>query len=282
MALTRVLLVGTAMSALMVCATSFAQQPGSQQFQNPMQQNSNQQGEQQGRLSPREVRTYFRQVEGQINQAVQSGNARRLEQWTQNNIANGANFQAVIEIGGQNGPGRTPKEIRVLSLNKNDMLRRQQVAFSMAPQFLNMVENYDLGIRLVNVQPIGNDAAVVKTRISESGTIGGSGRQLGRSPGIGTQGMGSSEPQNQGQAQGPSRRPIRREPIPGAERIAGRGAEREPGSGSRNPRRWAGDGLQRQGGQGLSFDVSVECTQLVQREPNSGHLTIGCIGEMQF
>jgi hypothetical protein len=50
--------------------------------------------------------------------------------------------------------------------------------------------------------------------------------------------------------------------------------------------RWGG-GLQRQGGpvQGLSFDASAECTHLVQRDPDSGHLTIGlsnCTGEMQF
>lgn len=291
MVLTRILFVSTAMSTLILCGTASAQQTGAQPYQNMPQQNSAQQGGQEGRqMSPREVHAYFRQVEDQINQAVQSGNARQLQQWTRNNFADGANFQAVIEIGGQNGPGRTPKEIRVLSLNKNDMLNRQQVALSIAPQFLNMVENYDLGIHVVSVQPVGNDAAVVKTRIRESGTIGGNGRQLGQN---GTQGMGPPEPQNQEQDQGfqPGRSDGSRfrgqdESQDEAENEAQNGSQihgQDQGFQGGRP----DGGSQRQGGaiQGVSFEANAECTELLQRDPNSGHLVIGlsnCMGAMQF
>jgi len=259
------------------------------------QQSPTQQGGQEGQqISPREVHAYFQQVENQVTQAIQSGNARQLAQWTQANIANSANFQAVIQIGGQNRPGGAAKEIRVLSLNKNDMVRRQLVALSIAPQFLSLIGNYDLGIRVLNVQPVGNDAAVVKTRISESGTIGGNRGQTGRNfapttQGPTTQGMGSSEPESEAQDQGPQ------PGQSGASRLrAQREAQEESQSQAQNQGaqggRWGG-GLQGQGGpiqgsmQGLSFEASAECTQLVQREPNSGRLTIGlsnCTGDVQF
>lgn len=283
MALTRVLLVGTAMSALMVCATSFAQQPGSQRFQNPMQQNSKQQGEQQGQLSPREVRSYFRQVEGQISQAVQSGNAKQVGDWTQANFANGASFQAVLQIGRQNGPGTAPHEIRVLSLDKNEMLQRQHIAFALAPEFLHRIQNYDLGIRVVSVQPIGNDAAMVKTRISESGTIGiGGGSQLGGTSRSGTQGMGFSEPQNQSENQGFQ---------PGQSGASRFQAQRELQNEAQQNEEQAQNQSGQPGqsgvfqGQGISFNANAECNQVVQRGSISGHLMIGlanCTADVQF
>ncbi len=270
MALIRILFIGTAVSTLALCGAVSAQQPGGQQFGNTSQQNSNQGGQQQ-QISPGEVRSYFRQVENQINQAVQSGNPQSLHQWTQNNIADSANFQAVIEIGGQNSVGAGPKEIRVLSLSKNDMLRRQRAAFSLAPEILNMVENYDLGIRVQNVHPIGNDAAVVKTRISETGTIGNaSGRQFGANSGMETQGMGPQQGQSQGRN----------------EQSQAQNQDAQGGPwGARGFRQRTGQTSGQGQGQGVSFDAEAECTQLVQRDPNSGRLTIGlsnCTGEMQF
>ncbi len=290
MALTRILFVGTARSALMLCAASSAQQPGGQQYQNTMQQNSNQQGGQGGQLSSQEVHSYFRQSENQISQAVQSGNARQLQQWTQNNIENAANFQAVIQIGGQNAS--SAKEIRVLSLNKNDMLQRQQVAFSLAPELLNRVQNYDLSIRVINVQPVGNDAAIVKTRISESGTIGrGTGGQFGGNNRSGTQGMGFSEPENEGMNQGfqpgqsgGSRFQAQQELQNGGQ-SGGNQFMAQNGQGQNQGFQGGGPRANAFPGQGVSFNANAECTQLVERSPNSGHMTIGianCTGDIQF
>lgn len=273
MAPIRVLLVGTAMSTLALCGTVSAQSPSGQQF-NDTQQNSAQSGQQGQQISPGEVRSYFRQVENQVNQAVQSGNPQRMQQWTQTNIADGANFQAVVTIGGQGSLGGS-REIRILSFSKNDMVRRQQAALSFAPNFLSRIGNYDLGIRVQSIQPVGDAAAVVKTRISESGTIGvnPTGRQFGANQGMETQGMGPAQGQSQAQGQDQSQDQAQNNDQNGnSPRFRQRMAQLQGQMGQTQAR-------------GISFNADAECTQLVQRDQNSGRLTIGlsnCNAEMQF
>jgi hypothetical protein len=310
MALIRVLSAGIAMSTLAFCGSVAAQSSGGQHYDEPMHRNFSQGGQQAQQMSPGEVRSYFRQVENQINQAVQSGDPQRLHQWTQNNIADGAHFQAVITMGGQNGLGGS-REIRILSFSKNDLLRRQQAALSLAPELLSKIENYDFGIRVQNIQPIGDSAAVVRTRISESGTIGGNapGHQLGAAEnggnqGLGTQGMGNQDMGTPGmgtpgmgtQGLGPGRNLSKggdqdqaQEHAQNDEQNEGRNEAYQNGAGGRFQQRMAEMRGQMRGQtgqqQGVSFNADAECTQLVQRDPNSGRLTIGlsnCNAEMQF
>jgi hypothetical protein len=297
MTLIRVLLVGTAMSTFALCGTASAQQSG-QQSDEAMDQNSNRGSQQGQQISPGEVRAYFRQVQNQINQAVESGNPQRLHDWTQSNIADGADFQAVIEMGRQSGLGGS-KEIRIVSFNKNDMLRRQQAALSLAPELLSRIENYDFGIRVQSIQPLGDAAAVVKTRISESGTIGvsPSRQQLGANEGTvtrgETQGMGPRQGQDQNGDQ--DQEQAQNGGWNGNGNDGGNGGPSGPfqrgpgGGGGFQQHQMHGQMGQNQGQtgqtQGVSFNADAECTQLVQRDRNSGRLTIGlsnCHAQIQF
>jgi hypothetical protein len=178
------------------------------------------------------------------------------------------------------------------------MLRRQQAALGLAPELLSRIENYDFAIRVHGIQPIGDGAAVVKTRITESGTIGGNpaARQLGGTQGMQqglnqdmhqdmrqgmnqgteTQGMG---PRGQGQGQGErQRQPQTQEHAQNDGRNEGQNEPFQRGSGAEG-------GFHQRMGQGIRFNADAECTQLVQRDQNSGRLTIGlsnCNAEMQF
>ena len=159
-----VFLAGTIVSGLMLTTAVYAQQPTQQQIQPQQQQQD------QSQLSSRDVRQFMQRVERDINQIMQSGNFDRLRQWTQSNIADGAVFSGTREfyVDGQ----------RKLSVNatltKQDIMRLERLAMGSMPEFSDLQQDSNFNIQVLSVQPIGDSAALVKTRVTENKTIGGS------------------------------------------------------------------------------------------------------------
>ena len=160
-----VLLAGTIASGLMLTTAAYAQQPTPQQSPQQQQQQQDQSGQQ---LSARDVRQFMQRVERDINQIMQSGNFDRLRQWTQSNIADGAVFSGTREfyVDGQ-------RKLSVnASLTKQDIMRLERLAMGSMPEFSDLQQDSNFNIQVLSVQPIGDSAALVKTRVTENKTIG--------------------------------------------------------------------------------------------------------------
>jgi hypothetical protein len=153
------IVAGSAASILMLNGSAFAQQQSQQQQQ--YQQSQTQQ------LSGREVRQFVSQIERDINDMVKTGNLSHLRQWTQNHIADNAVFSRTnsIETEGQS------RAISSMTITKPDLLRLQRFVLSGMSERLSSVEDFRLDIRVLNIQPVGDSAALVKARISERATL---------------------------------------------------------------------------------------------------------------
>jgi hypothetical protein len=160
-------IVGSAASVLMLNEFAFAQQQSQQQQQ--YQQGPTQQ------LTAREARQFISGIERDINQMVQTGNLSRLRQWTQNNIADNAVFNRTnsIETEGQS------RVVTSMTITKPDLLRLQRFVLSGMSERLNSVEDFRLDIHVVNIQAVGDSAAIVKSRISERATLAPRQRESG-------------------------------------------------------------------------------------------------------
>lgn len=256
--------VAAAAAALLLSASAGANAQQYQQWQQRQgQQSSSQQGSGQQGIE-QEVRSFVQQSEQTINRAVQQGDENAIRQWTQMHIDDSASLSMLMQT---SGSGRTPKGLQATVLDKQEMMKRQSAMFSLMPDLLKLVNNYDLSIRLLNVEPISDNAAIVKTRITESGTIGGrqataSSSSYGRQTSTGQQ---SSSTYQQDQSQ------------------SGQTAATGAGSGQQSS-----SGQQRFGqswGQSVSFNGVAECTQLIHREQTGNRMTIGlsnCTAEMSF
>jgi hypothetical protein len=143
----------------MLNGLAFAQQQSQQQQQ--YQQGPAQQ------LTSREVRQFVSQMAREINQMVQTGNLSRLRQWTQNHVADNAVFSRtnLIETEGKS------RAIGAVTITKPDLLRLQHFVLSGMSERLNSAEDFELDIQVVSVQPVGDSAAMVKSRISERATL---------------------------------------------------------------------------------------------------------------
>jgi len=158
-----VFLAGTIMSGLMLTTAASAQQPSQQQTPQQQQDQSGQQ------LSNREARQFMQRVERDVTQIMQSGNLDRLRQWTQATIADGAVFTGTREF---NADGQR-KVFMSATLTKQDIMRLARLAMGTMSEFSELQQDFNFNIQVLNVQPIGDSAALVKTRVTESQTIGG-------------------------------------------------------------------------------------------------------------
>src|SRR6266849_8882614 len=151
------IVAGTAASVLMLNGFAFAQQQSQQQQQQQHQQGQTQQ------LTNGEVRQFVSEIEREINQMVQTGNLSRLRQWTQNHVADNAVFSRTnsIETEGQS------RAIAAMTITKSDLLRLQRFVLSGMSERLNSAEDFQLEIQVVNVRPVGDSAAIVKSHVSE-------------------------------------------------------------------------------------------------------------------
>jgi len=148
----------SAATVLLLNGFAFAQQQ-TQQYQQQSQQ-----GQQ---LSSREVRQFMSGVERDVNQMVQSGDLSHLRQWTQNHVADHAVLNRTNSI-------ETEGRSRIMSsvtITKPDLLRLQRFVLSGMPEKLSNIEDYRLDIQVQNVEPVGDSAAIVKSRVTERATL---------------------------------------------------------------------------------------------------------------
>ena len=135
--------------------------------QQPQQQQQYQQSQQTQQLTNREVRQFVSKLEHDINDMVQTRNLSRLPQWTQNHVADNAVFSRTNSI--EEGESRV---ISSTTITKPDLLRLQHFVLSgMSEEKLNSVDDFRLDIRVVNLQPVGDSAALVNSRVSERATL---------------------------------------------------------------------------------------------------------------
>jgi hypothetical protein len=240
------IIVGSAATALMLSGFAFAQQQPHQQQNQQGQAQQNQQGQaqqyQQGQSQPlgnREVREFMGMIERDVNQMVQTRNLSRLRQWTQANVADNAVFSRTnaIETEGQS------RFTGSVTITKPDLIRLQRFVLSGMSERLNAVEDFRFDIHVLDTQPIGDSAAMVKSRVSERATLtppqgesgGHSGEQREFTTGQGRGGH-SGEQFDEEQSRG--------RPLPQGE----------------------------QGG--LQLESQATCTHLIERNRDSGRLQI--------
>jgi hypothetical protein len=223
--------VASAAAVLMLNGIAFAQQqPQQQQYQQ----------DQAPQLSSREVRQFMSMIERDINQMVQSRNLSRVRQWTQNNIADNAVFSRTnaIETEGQS------RLMTSMTITKPDLLRLQRFVLSGMSDKLSSVEDFRLDIRVLNIQPVGDSAAMVKTHVSERATLM---PPQGEAGGRGTQQREFTTGQGRG--------------APGGEEFEDEQPHSRP-----SPR-----GQQAP----LQIESQATCTHLIERNRDSGRLQIG-------
>src|SRR5262245_9580627 len=149
-----VLLAGTIVCGLTLTTAVYAQQSTQQQIPQQQQDQSGQ-----SQISNREARQFMQRVERDVNQIMQSGNLDRLRQWVQTLVADGAVFSGTHEYfaDGQR------KLFASATLTKQDMLRIERFALSSMPDFSDLQQDFNFNIQVLNVQPVGDSAALVKT-----------------------------------------------------------------------------------------------------------------------
>jgi hypothetical protein len=150
------IVAGSATSVLLLSGLAVAQQQPPQYQQGQGQQ-----------LGNREVRQFVGQVEREVNQMVQSGDFSRLRQWTQSHVADHAVLSRTNSI-------ETEGHSRVMSsvtVTKPDLMRLQRFVFSNMSERLSNVNDFRLEIQVLNVEPVGDSAAIVKTRVTERATL---------------------------------------------------------------------------------------------------------------
>jgi len=194
-------------------------------------------------LSSREVRQFVSQIEREINQMVQTGNLSRLRQWTQNHIADNAVFNRTnsIETEGQS------RAIASTTITKPDLVRLQRFVLSGMSDKLNSVEDFRLDIQVINIQPVGDSAAIVKSRVLERATLSPRQSEFGGR-------AGQQREFTTGQGPGP-------QADEDFEDSQQRGQQRS---------RQSGRGQQA----GVQLESHATCTHLIERNRDAGHLQI--------
>jgi len=222
----------------MMTGLAYAQQPG-------QQQNSDQQSQQ---LSNRDARQFMQRLERDINQVMQSGNLSRLRQWTQNNVADNAVFSGTRQISTR---GQSTGFVAA-TVTKQDLLRLQRFALG-SLDMDNASQNFNIGIQVTDVQPIGESAALVKSDVMESRTLANP--QSGNQAFSGNQQFGNSGNQQFSRNQQPF--------------TEGAGGSNDQSS--QGQQRFA----QRQNQQGRAqLETQATCTHLLERNQNSGNIQI--------
>lgn len=239
------IVTGSAAAVLLLTASAFAQRPPApyqqQQQQQPQQQQQWQQGQhQRGHVSKREARQFMSGIERDVTQMVQSGDLSHLREWTQDHVADHAVLSRTNTIA-------TEANSRVVSsatITKPDLMRLQRFVLSGISDKLNAVEDYGLNIQVMNVEPVGDSAAIVKSRITERATIGAP--RAGR---LGQQQQQGQQPRDFTTGQGP-RQDLDEDDDDGQQQPAGR----SPGS--------------------VQMELHAICTHLLERN-KEGKLQVG-------
>lgn len=127
-----------------------------------------QQTQQDGAGVEKSVRSFLSSAEKEITQAVRAGDGDALMKWVQQHVADKAHFNATVEL--YRGDAR--KLLAAVSAEKGDLLSLQHSPMGAMPGMLaKALTDYSLNIDVRNVEPIGDQAAVVATRITEKGAF---------------------------------------------------------------------------------------------------------------
>jgi hypothetical protein len=236
------IVAGSAASVLLLNGLAFSQQ------QPPLYPPQFQQGQGQP-ISSREVRQFVSGIERDVNQMVQSRDLSHLRQWTQNHVADHAVLSRTNTI-------ETEGHSRVMSsvtVTKPDLMRLQSLVISGMAEKLNSIDDYRLSIQVLNVEPIGDSAAIVKSRISERATLTPRQSEAGGRMGRGDRDLTTGEgPHVDMQA----------------------GEDFEEGQQRRRGRQGAmGQNRDQQGS--LQIELRATCTHLIERNHDAGRLQIG-------
>jgi hypothetical protein len=222
------IVAGSAASVLLLSGLAFAQQ---QQYQQSQGQP----------ITNREVRQFISGIERDVNQMVQSRDLSRLRQWTQSHVADHAVLSRSNTI-------ETEGHSRIMSsvtITKPDLMRLQGLVVSGMSEKLHNIDDYRLNIQVQNVEPVGDSAAIVRSRISETATITprpGEGGRIGQREHDLTTGQ---RPQSEA------------------------GEEYEEGQRQRGHQ-----GSRGQQGS-MQIELNATCTHMVERGRDSGRLQIG-------
>jgi hypothetical protein len=199
----------------------------------------------------------MQRVERDINQIMQSGNLDRLRQWTQSNVADGAVFTGTREFyaDGQR------KLFVSANLTKQDLLRLERLVLGSMSEFSDLHQNFNLNIQVLNVQPIGDSSALVKTRVSETSTI-----ETPGTSGAGRFGQRQQSDDRQDQFT--------------------QGAGQRDADDQQFGRRQRGQQFAQRGPQGpLQIETQATCTHLLRRSEDGGRIQVAmqnCDAETQF
>jgi hypothetical protein len=223
----------------MLSGFAFAQQQQRQQQQYQQGQAQQYQQGQSQQLGNREVRQFMGMIERDINQMMQTRNLSHLRQWTQANIADNAVFSRTnaIETEGQS------RFTGSATITKPDLLRQQRFVLSSMSEKLNAVGDFRFDMHVLDIQPVGDAAAMVKSRVSERATL---------MPPQGESGGRAGE---------------QREFTTGQGRGAHRGEEFEDEQSRGRPSPGGDQG-------GLQLESQATCTHLIARNRDSGRLQI--------
>lgn len=117
-------------------------------------------------LSREAVTSFVEKLEQDAEKLVRDGDYQRLTGWAKDNIADEARIFASEDI----NVGDRRKASIVVSLDKQDIVRLSgAMAGMMAGLPKDAVQDYALDIEVLDVKPIGPNAAIMTTRIVESG-----------------------------------------------------------------------------------------------------------------
>lgn len=122
----------------------------------------------QERLSQDEVRSFLQAASADIQQILQARELPQILDWTRQNIAETARFSvtSTLEAEGER------KMFTTVHLDKDDLVLLQRMALSaMYADPAAQLADVTFEIEVVEVQPIGADTAIARTRIIEGATI---------------------------------------------------------------------------------------------------------------
>lgn len=133
---------------------------------------------QQQDLSAEEVRNYIEQIQKDATAIMEAQDYRKIIEWTQSNIAEGAVFQVGVSL----ARGEQQTGFASMSLKREDILRIGGVFAGAFQQ--QGIDDYSLKAEVSDIVPLGPQAATAQVKWTESFKIdvGGQERGDGQAP----------------------------------------------------------------------------------------------------
>ncbi|HVL74224.1 MAG TPA: hypothetical protein VM434_20310 [Beijerinckiaceae bacterium] len=117
-------------------------------------------------VSKQEVQSFFQKAQQELTQVVKAGDVDRLTKLVREYVADGATFAVSMEV----MAGDRRKAFTTVSLDKQDIIRFQRIVLTTL-EMRDAIQDYELRIEVAEVNPIGADTALVRTRINDSGSL---------------------------------------------------------------------------------------------------------------